>query len=399
MKSTWYRFSVLTIAMATVIALAAPAETFAQRGGGGGGRSGGGGGGGGGHGGGRGGGGGGGAHAGGGGRSGGPSGGGQRGGSPQGGNYGGGNRGGSSPNWSGGNGGRGNQAYNGGNRDGGRDNPAYGGNNRGDGRSYSRNNGRPGSSNLNQFYGNRYGGGIYSGSGYRGNYNSGFRGNYNGFNGYGQPGFGPNFGNYGYGYFPWYVGLATYGAGIGRGIGYGGYNNGYATQSAPVIIEQSVAPSTQSTESAQATAAQNDYIPQMNRTTTVLGAQPSGAAVLGVTMDPQYPEAAVVREVAPGSAAEKAGLRPGDMITVINKIEVRKPADVTGFVAAQQPGDQVEMEFIRPILRSEVKEAAPEQGLGITAPAVNESTAPPTAPAVAEPTEAIPPPVPQPSAN
>jgi hypothetical protein len=68
---------------------------------------------------------------------------------------------------------------------------------------------------------------------------------------------------------------------------------------------------------------------------------------------------------------------------------------VTNLVASRQVGDQLEIAFIRPVLRSEVKEAAPEQGLGITAP---NST--PAAPAPAnqstEAPETIPPPVPQP---
>ena len=353
MRVTFTKLGVLSLALATTFALAIPNDAFAQRGGGGGGGAGHGGGGG------RGGEGGGGGHAGGG--RGGDDGGGQSGGRPQagnhgGGNYNGGNRGGSGPNWNDGGNGRGNQYYGGGNRG----------------------NGRPGSSNLNQFYGGHYG------SGYRGN-NFGYGGGY----GYGHPGFGPSYGNYGYGYFPWYVGLATYGAGIGRGYGYGGYGNGYVGQSAPVIVERTVESPAQ-----PATTPQNDYIPQMNRTTTVLGAQASGAAVLGVTMDPQYPNAAVVRQVTPGSAAEKGGLRAGDMLTAIDKAEIRNPADVTNLIAAKQVGDQLEIAFIRPVLRSEVKEAAPEQGLGITA------AAPVQAPAdqSTEAPETIPPPVPQPPA-
>jgi membrane-associated protease RseP (regulator of RpoE activity) len=157
-----------------------------------------------------------------------------------------------------------------------------------------------------------------------------------------------------------------------------------------VIIERSV-------ESPQPpTPPQNDYVPQMNRTTTVLGAQASGAAVLGVTMDPEYPNAAVVRQVTPGSAAEKGGLRAGDMITSIDKTEIRSPADVTNLVATKQAGDQLEIAFIRPVLRSEVKEAAPEQGLGITAPATPAPAASAPAEPSTQPTEEIPPPVPQP---
>lgn len=361
MRVTMHKFSVLALAIATIIALAVPSDAFAQRGGGGRG-------GGGGH---------GGGHASGG-RGGGQGGGGQgesRGGGQRAANHpGGGNRGSSGPNWSGGNA-RGNQFYGDGNR---RDFDS--GDNRRDG--------RPGPSNIDQFYRGFYG------SGYRGN-NFGYGRPYN----YGRPGFGPSYGYYGYGYFPWYVGLAAYGAGLGRGYGYGygGYNDGYVVQSAPVIVERSV-------ESPQPpTPPQNDYVPQMNRTTTVLGAQSSGAAVLGVTMDPQYPSAAVVRQVTPGSAAEKGGLRAGDMITSIDKTEIRSPADVTNFVATKQAGDQLEIAFIRPVLRSEVKEAAPEQGLGITAPTTPAPAASaPAASAPAEPstqpTEEIPPPVPQPPA-
>jgi S1-C subfamily serine protease len=180
------------------------------------------------------------------------------------------------------------------------------------------------------------------------------------------------YGNYGYGYFPWYAGLATYG--LGRGYGYGGY----VGQSAPVIVERYAEP-------AAPAPPENDYVPQLNSTTAQLGAQPSGAAILGVTMDPEYPNAAVVRQVTPGSSAEKAGMRAGDMITTIEKRQIQSPTDVTNLVAAMQPGAMIEMEFIRPVLRSEVKEAAPEKGLGVTAPST-------------EAAESIPPPVPQPPA-
>lgn len=323
MKASWYKFSILTIALATLISLATPAESFAQRGGGGGGRGGGHGqGGGGGHG-----------HGGGGGR-----------GHAQ--SHGGGNRGGG-PNWSdsrgGGRQGSGEWQYSGGN-----------------GRDFY----RGGPQNLNQLY--------------RGYYNSGYRGNY-----YGYPGFGPTYGRYGYGNFPWYVGLATYGLNFNRGYGYG-YGNGYVSGQ-PVIVER------YSTTTTPAAPADDDFVPQLNRTTTVLGAQPSGAALLGVTMDPQYPEAAVVRQVTPGGSAEQAGLRPGDMIASIDRTQIGNPADVTNYVAAKQPGEQIEMEFVRPIRRSEVKAAAPEEGLGVPAPA------PSASPAAVETAEPIPPPVPQPA--
>jgi S1-C subfamily serine protease len=130
--------------------------------------------------------------------------------------------------------------------------------------------------------------------------------------------------------------------------------------------------------------AENDYVPQLNSTTAQLGSLVGGGAVLGVTMDPEYPKAAVVRQVIPGSSAEKAGLRAGDMITAIDKREIHSPADVSNVVVALQPSDQIEIQFVRPILRSEVKEAAPEKGLEGATPSPK-ATAP------------VPPPVPQPS--
>jgi hypothetical protein len=72
------------------------------------------------------------------------------------------------------------------------------------------------------------------------------------------------------------------------------------------------------------------------------------------------------------------------MVTSIDKREIHSPADVSNVVVAMQPGDQIEIQFVRPILRSEVKEAAPEKNLeGETQS--TESGAP------------VPPPVPQPS--
>jgi hypothetical protein len=79
------------------------------------------------------------------------------------------------------------------------------------------------------------------------------------------------------------------------------------------------------------------------------------------------------------------------MIASIDRTQIGNPADVTNYVAAKQPGEQIEMEFVRPIRRSEVKAAAPEEGLGVPAPA------PSASPAAVETAEPIPPPVPQPA--
>jgi hypothetical protein len=227
-----------------------------------------------------------------------------------------------------------------------------GGNYSGRGQAYVRPGGRPG---------DFYGGSRYNN--YPGRYYSGYRG----FN-YGPNvrfGLGSGFGPYGYSYFPWYSGLGLYAGALGGGRGYGGYGyNNYGTGNyagsyysgaQTVPMESQTAP--------QQVPASEDYVPQYNDTMAELATAASGGAVLGITMDPQYPQAAVVREVTPGAPAERAGLRPGDMITSIDQKVVQSPDDVVTLIAAMQPGSQVAIQFVRPILRSEVQAAAPEQQL------------------------------------
>jgi hypothetical protein len=220
-----------------------------------------------------------------------------------------------------------------------------------------------------------YGGGYRYGVGYRG---------YGGYP-YGRFGLGAAFGPYGYGYFPWYGGLGVYGglAGLnrifGNGIyGSGYYNNGYYGSSGgngdTTIVYQ------QPEQAVQPQQPVEDYVPQVNTTSAQLGTAASGSAVLGVTIDPEYPNAAVIRAVTPGSPAEVSGLRPGDMIATINDRVIQSPNDVVNLIATMRPGDRVDIQFVRPIPRSEVQAAAPEVQPGAAAaPAATESV-PPAAP-------------------
>lgn len=236
---------------------------------------------------------------------------------------------------------------------------------------------RPGS--LNNFYGHNFNRSRY---GYGNRYGSGYRGGNFGRPGYGM-GLGVGYGNFGYGYFPWYAGLGAYGLGVGRGYGSGTYiGQGYSTNSAPVIVEQS--------QAVQEIAPENDYVPQFNDTVAELGSRADGVAALGITMDPEYPNAAVVRTVTPGSAAARARLQPGDMIVSIGENQIGSPADVTNLIGGMQPGTQVGIHFVRPILRSEVREAAPEQS---QAPAAGVQQSAPPQSAVPQLSA---PPVPQP---
>jgi membrane-associated protease RseP (regulator of RpoE activity) len=78
-----------------------------------------------------------------------------------------------------------------------------------------------------------------------------------------------------------------------------------------------------------------------------LPSQPIAQASLGVTFDPQFPNLAIVREVRPGSPAEHAGLRTGDMINALNGQRTSTPQHVINAVARMQPGQEVQIDFSR----------------------------------------------------
>lgn len=81
-------------------------------------------------------------------------------------------------------------------------------------------------------------------------------------------------------------------------------------------------------------------------------------AVLGVTMSPLDEKTAAelklsvkdgvyIYEVSAGSAAEKAGLKKGDVLTAINGAKVNSPSAVQEKITAYHPGDKVDLSVIR----------------------------------------------------
>ena len=69
----------------------------------------------------------------------------------------------------------------------------------------------------------------------------------------------------------------------------------------------------------------------------------AGGAWLGVFLDYDQPDRAMLRGIEPGSPADRAGLRAGDTIVRINDDQVRGPEDVNRLIGARRPGDQVEL--------------------------------------------------------
>jgi serine protease Do len=74
----------------------------------------------------------------------------------------------------------------------------------------------------------------------------------------------------------------------------------------------------------------------------------SNGSFLGVTSEkPSDGDGARVIQVSKGSAAEKSGLRPGDVITKVDDMDVTDPQSLTDAVRQHQPGDKIAITFSR----------------------------------------------------
>ncbi len=72
----------------------------------------------------------------------------------------------------------------------------------------------------------------------------------------------------------------------------------------------------------------------------------SNRAMLGVITD-GHDQGAEIQSVSKASAAEKAGLKKGDVITKINNKKIETTGDVTEAIRSQKPGDKVAITYLR----------------------------------------------------
>lgn len=79
-----------------------------------------------------------------------------------------------------------------------------------------------------------------------------------------------------------------------------------------------------------------------------------GVVIQGITPElaksfglPEDQTGALVGDVVPGSPADKAGLKRGDVITKFNEEDIRNSVHLPGLVATIEPGKEVELEYLR----------------------------------------------------
>lgn len=88
----------------------------------------------------------------------------------------------------------------------------------------------------------------------------------------------------------------------------------------------------------------------------VRGESPAPAAFLGVTTTDSASGAAgaLITAVEPGSPADRARLRIGDLLVAVERRSVRGPADLAAAIRARRPGDRVTVTLVRDGRRTEV---------------------------------------------
>jgi serine protease Do len=74
--------------------------------------------------------------------------------------------------------------------------------------------------------------------------------------------------------------------------------------------------------------------------------QPVDAA-LAKALGLDRPKGALVGDVEPGGPADKAGLKPGDLIVRVDQVDIARTEDLPRVVARHPPGSKVRVEFVR----------------------------------------------------
>jgi serine protease Do len=80
----------------------------------------------------------------------------------------------------------------------------------------------------------------------------------------------------------------------------------------------------------------------------------SNKAFLGVTTE-KNEKGAAIEEVVNGSAAEKAGLKKGDIITRIGEEAVAGPEELSDLIGFRKPGDEIKISYLREGKKSTAK--------------------------------------------
>lgn len=80
---------------------------------------------------------------------------------------------------------------------------------------------------------------------------------------------------------------------------------------------------------------------------SVIYGGPSNKALLGVTSEKTEEEGAKIMKVSEKSAAEKAGLKAGDIITKINEDQIGDPNDLTLVIGKYKPEDKITITYKR----------------------------------------------------
>lgn len=95
-------------------------------------------------------------------------------------------------------------------------------------------------------------------------------------------------------------------------------------------------------------------------------------AVLGVITAKEEAAGATVKEVSPGSGADKAGLKVGDVITSVNGDAIKEPQELFEVIGKLKAGDEVTVAYLRNKKQSKVKAKLGERPAGQQLPAPRE---------------------------